>query len=121
MPPVVSRGRPSRSTSTTGCAQHIPLQPAATTRKGSPRRSVSARSASKVAAAPTASPQVPSPTASRAPVRRRSASRLRAVKRAPGEPADTLVGGPPNPVVVTAGWVVAPATSASTSRVLTRP
>src|SRR5439155_1184618 len=80
--PVVSRGRPSRKTSTTGWAQHMPLQPAATTVNGRPRRGTSARSASNVSRAPTASPHVPRPTARRAPVRRRSAARKSVANRA---------------------------------------
>src|SRR3989442_1553489 len=91
--PVVSRGRPSRKTSTTGWAQHMPLQPAATTVNGRPRRGTSTRSASNVSRAPTASPHVPMPMARRAPVRRRSAARRRGAKRAAGAPAGGPGGG----------------------------
>ena len=100
----------------------MPLHPAATTLKGIPRRTVSAPSASNVAAAPTARPQVPRPTASRAPVRRRSASRLSAVNRAPGEPADgSVAGGPPRPVAGVPWCVDAARRSVSTSPAATRP
>ena len=120
---AVIGGLPSRSASTIGAAQHIPLQPAATTVHARPRRWTSTRSASSVSPAPTARPHVPTPTASRAPVRRRSASRRSIVKRAPGEPEDGgVAGGPPRPV--SGGGIRCAAgasSSASSTASVTRP
>ena len=120
---AVIGGLPSRSASTTGAAQHMPLQPAATTVQARPRRWTSTRSASSVSPAPTARPHVPTPTASREPVRRRSASRRSTVKRAPGEPAVTgVAGGPPRPVSgAGTTWAAGVSSNASRAASLTRP
>src|SRR5438132_1408950 len=50
-------------TVTVGAAQHIPLQPAATTANGSFRLATSSRSLSSVSSAPTAIEQAPAPRA----------------------------------------------------------